>query len=511
MATGYLFLLCMFLTVMQESTVLDIFFDILALEFIESIDDVIYELSKRGFLGRKLRVAANNEHHIECSAQSHGSRKWTKRFIRFIYLFNVALGIGALAYFSHQQQQGAYRCNSVTVSFGDAIWEDAYIVNGDGTTEKRLLLLSHFNGVYVETKPDINRKPRYVERNKEDGDEFAKTIPAEIVYCEDIEAWVFRHPNILTSDTSDEVDDENECSWLLRSPSTETFDLTELAEEEEWFVWQGLVESDYRISIECNECGGKDDCNYNGECEEDEIGVSTCKCSQNFFGSHCQFEQPCAVIRSEKDTAATLNLLGDPNDEEGEDFVEVYGRPLYVRRNMAGSPLSFLRLGYPDDGAEHFEIEYPNSTSPNDGQAVTPHKHNAPEFFTDDDFMEQNNRTAEYAALLQNYTFVVFYTGRRWYGQIIAPGLSATAFDEQEYHAFWANTFSGQGEQDNRTVIISAPTGGGSPVGVDFYEMRRRNIALETGEFDYDYGPFGVLIPVTEYEGTGFFHCNRAG
>lgn len=40
---------------------------------------------------------------------------------------------------------------------------------------------------------------RYVERNKEDGSPFVETVPAEIIYCEDLEAWVFRHPSIRTS------------------------------------------------------------------------------------------------------------------------------------------------------------------------------------------------------------------------------------------------------------------------------------------------------------------------
>ena len=59
-------------------------------------------------------------------------------------------------------------------------------------------------------------------------------------------------------------------------------------------------------------------------------------------------------------------------------------------------------------------------------------------------------------------------------------------------------------------MIISAPTyGQGSPVGVDFFEMRRRNVAFEDGLEDYDYSPFGVLIPLVGYEGSGFFHCNK--
>jgi hypothetical protein len=49
-------------------------------------------------------------------------------------------------------------------------------------------------------------KPRYVEQNKEDGSPFRSTVPAEIVYCDDAEAWVFRHERIST--TLDTDDDE---------------------------------------------------------------------------------------------------------------------------------------------------------------------------------------------------------------------------------------------------------------------------------------------------------------
>lgn len=62
---------------------------------------------------------------------------------------------------------------------------------------------------------------------------------------------------------------QNECSWLLRSPTTDSYDLIQLAEETEWLIWKGLQESEYRISIECNECDSDADCNYNGICSDD--------------------------------------------------------------------------------------------------------------------------------------------------------------------------------------------------------------------------------------------------
>jgi len=156
MVVGYTFLCCLFLTVVQENTVLDIFFDVLALEFVESIDDIIFGLSKRGFFGRKLRVATNNTHHIETTRESHTFRRWTKRFIRFVYIFNVLLGIVMVTYVTITQHNGNYRCKSVSVAFGDAVWEEAFVTIGD-VTEKRLLIYSHFNGIYKENGTHAGR------------------------------------------------------------------------------------------------------------------------------------------------------------------------------------------------------------------------------------------------------------------------------------------------------------------------------------------------------------------
>lgn len=56
LVVGYMFLFSLWLVVVQESTVLDIFMDMLALEFVENVDDIIYELCKRGFFGKNLRI-----------------------------------------------------------------------------------------------------------------------------------------------------------------------------------------------------------------------------------------------------------------------------------------------------------------------------------------------------------------------------------------------------------------------------------------------------------------------
>ena len=46
-----------------------------------------------------------------------------------------------------RQNQGTYRCKVVAVSFGDEVWEDAYV---EDVMEKMLVIYSHFNGIYEE-------------------------------------------------------------------------------------------------------------------------------------------------------------------------------------------------------------------------------------------------------------------------------------------------------------------------------------------------------------------------
>ncbi|KAL7469751.1 hypothetical protein ACHAXS_010855 [Conticribra weissflogii] len=517
---GYLFLLTLFLTVIQESDVLDIFFDVLALEFVETIDDVIYGLSKRGFFGRGLKVATNRTHCLVKASTTEATVKikerlilWANRLIRLVYLFNGGLMIAGLLVLSIKQQNGDFRCQSMSVEFGDNLWEEAVIILDDGTFENRLLLYSHFSGIYVENGTHDGR-PKYTEQNKERGVPFppksftAKASLARIVgwsnspfspdffayfasenlFCDKIddEAWVFRHERIRTS-----TNEENEKYPSLAMNATPLLNATTMA---------SASNKNAIVAIK--------------------------------FGIHCEYDRPCQTIRckripsnetllilpqevsnfllfcvestAEKSRNFTLELLGDKYDDE-VNFVEVYGRPVYKVNNLQGIPYSVLRLGFPDDDDVHFEVQHKQSSTI---EILPPHKHTDPEYFLDDDFFETNNRSTAFQKLLKNYTFVLRFTGRRWYGQISQPGLTSASLEEEEFHGFWNKIFSGTGEEDNSTLIISDPSLGGSPVGLDFFEMRRRNDIFEGGKYDYDYDPFGVLIPLVPYSGSGFFHCN---
>ena len=67
LAVGYLFLSALFMQIAQNRDVIQIFYDVLALEFVENIDDTTFALAKRGFFGRRMLFATNQKHTLRMS------------------------------------------------------------------------------------------------------------------------------------------------------------------------------------------------------------------------------------------------------------------------------------------------------------------------------------------------------------------------------------------------------------------------------------------------------------
>ena len=61
---GYLFLVNLLITTIQASDVITIFFDILALQFVQQLDDVAFELGRKDILGRHLSAACAIEYRV---------------------------------------------------------------------------------------------------------------------------------------------------------------------------------------------------------------------------------------------------------------------------------------------------------------------------------------------------------------------------------------------------------------------------------------------------------------
>jgi len=89
---GYMFLLTLFVAVAQSDNVLDLFFNVLALEFVENIDSVIFALSRRGFFGSTLRKVADRPRFIVTGRETYLLRRYTKRLTRITYAINIIIG-----------------------------------------------------------------------------------------------------------------------------------------------------------------------------------------------------------------------------------------------------------------------------------------------------------------------------------------------------------------------------------------------------------------------------------
>ena len=86
--------------------------------------------------------------------------------------------------------------------------ENAYVTNRTNSSyvEERTLIYSYFNGEYEITGRDQLGYPIYTEMNKNTGEPYQETIGAQIVYCEEEEAWIFTHELITKQEVA--FDDE---------------------------------------------------------------------------------------------------------------------------------------------------------------------------------------------------------------------------------------------------------------------------------------------------------------
>ena len=119
----------------------------------------------------------------------------------------------------------------------------------------------------------------------------------------------------------------------------------------------------------------------------------------------------------------------------------------------------------------------------------------APDFADWDDFFE-STALHDLDDILEDYSVVISYSGSRFYGTIVESDASIESLFPQDYHAFWSQSFD-----VDRTFIISDTTFSDTPVGVDFFEMRRRVVnSLINPNVEFSYGPYGALIPLMDYK-----------
>ncbi|EED89764.1 predicted protein [Thalassiosira pseudonana CCMP1335] len=141
---GYLFLFNTFLVVIQATGVLEIFYDVLAL------DDIAFRLATIDVFGKRMKKATSAKvYRTEFERQPFAFRRNMSRFLATLYFFNFCIMFLGMGYFTVKQNRGDYYCDSISVNLGDAIWEDAVVLMPTGEIHRKVLIFAYFNGMYV--------------------------------------------------------------------------------------------------------------------------------------------------------------------------------------------------------------------------------------------------------------------------------------------------------------------------------------------------------------------------
>ncbi len=318
---GYLFIVNMFVVVVQATRVIDIFFNVLALQFLQQVDDIAFRLAKMDVFGKRAKKASTRKcFRSEFEKLPFARRKKMTVFVKAMYIINFCLLMLGLTMITIKQLDGTYQCTSITVTLPDDVWERVIYLNSSNGEEilPVKLMYSYFNGVYVKNGTHAGR-PRYTEQNKFDDGPYITKIGATIQYCQEEEAWVFMHERIRKEANRQNVS----CPWLLRSPTTDSYDLLEVLGD--WSIWTGVIENGVTIHVSCNECESESDCNFHGKCmdrvcycnTEDDVGYG------RFTGTHCQHPLPCRRLRGNGGDIWNLLTL------DKHTFWKTFGRGVY--------------------------------------------------------------------------------------------------------------------------------------------------------------------------------------
>lgn len=193
--SGYLFLVNVLVVLIQAKEVIIIFYDILALQFIQKLDDVGFAVSKMGVLGKHVERATMQPClNITFNREKDGHlKRRTRIFLKALYGVNFILFMFVMISISLKQTSGYYQCKSITMTFGNDIWKSAIVQwpedSGQyppGLKERLVLAYDYFNGVYVKSESrTYNGRPVYIEMKKSDRTPFDTETPKTNPYHHD--------------------------------------------------------------------------------------------------------------------------------------------------------------------------------------------------------------------------------------------------------------------------------------------------------------------------------------
>ena len=384
---GVLGLVVAFFFILQGTEELDLFLNFAVVQFVSELDDIAFDLADRGVLAVRVQDATKRVKEVRMDYKKKTEKKdpGTDQVVRrripwkvIVYFILFAALFGPWLFVKFQQADAFYfdtECQSYQIWFEYNIYDffgsvcpklakhsDSVRKCPDGWLEPQYrgteLNYQAFNDIYYAERDenghiilDKNKRPVYYQRH-EDGRDFGLVSgqanatdpnpPGKISYCKNMEAWVFTIKGVRKGLGADD------CSWLIKSPKTKAFLLSDVPEED-WTAWTGTI-TETKVDITCIECQGAEasgtqksqDCNFHGECDSVQ---ETCVCTDNWLGFRCEACTACDVLDSTGFLDALVKVEDTSNNiaantisdfkllRYGETIkspdIEVYDRPVY--------------------------------------------------------------------------------------------------------------------------------------------------------------------------------------
>jgi hypothetical protein len=359
---GVLGLVVSFIFIVASNGVLDIFQNFTAIQFVSELDNIGFYLAERGFVSMGVRryTILSNAIRMKYSTPFRAGRqsflvKLSKITATCLPVLVAATIYGAWADIKSQQMRGYFyqtECQQFNVRFEDVTYDyfDLYCkrdtVLGEPERECPPLWTSRIDPIRYQSFSDTyyaavdletgglklqNNRPIYFQRGDERRDFRSEEKnnpgpPGMISYCQNMNAWVFSIKGVRKGAYADD------CSWLLKSPKTDSLFLHDVPEGD-WEVWSGIV-SETVVDITCTECGEriqeKVDCGFNGQCIDKQ-----CVCEGKWMGKQCDTCTSCKTLDFVENgdpgsifLNSTLTNYMVRLDKNGIPF-DVYGRPVY--------------------------------------------------------------------------------------------------------------------------------------------------------------------------------------
>jgi hypothetical protein len=375
---GSLGVIVAFFFICQGIDVLDLFLDFAVVQFVSELDEIGFYLADTGILASQLQRDAENvkkvrmDYKTDASSQKKQSLSSIKLYAYILFMPWIVIKIKQHSglYFQAECQQFQIWFEPNSYNFFRSKcpllkgterecpekWESDLGVAANG------LQYQAFNDIYYAAVDDDgglifeNHRPVYYQRSTKNTD-FRLTSegeidefpgpPGKISYCKSINAWVFSIKGVAKGIGA------QDCSWLMRSPETNKFHLSEVAESD-WLVWTGVI-TETNVDITCLECRPSENvivgCNYHGTCSSEEI----CSCQDDWLGYRCETCTACKALEIVGSPGAKRNFTktiihestidndsngfdSPNNDLDGLEFsilnhngtdMEVYDRPVF--------------------------------------------------------------------------------------------------------------------------------------------------------------------------------------